>query len=156
VKTAPHPSGLTIEAYLPGHVGAGFSGVLPRCAPVSKRQGRISELRGTILVMQDRRRRPQSVAWLEANPIFGLTAPVLNRPCGFASVHSASFPSINSVSPDGIGQVPSRGSPAHGWAGCPEPRDGRSPGRVLADAVPSRPEGNELWTRFRSESYAPL
>jgi len=57
------------------------------------------------------------------------------------SPHCFSFASLAATR--GGGRVPSRRSPAHGWAGCPEPTEGRSPGRVPADALLCRSEAKE-------------
>ena len=52
------------------------------------------------------------------------------------------IPFLAEPSPGGR-RVRSRRSPAQGGAGCPQPRNGRSPGRVPPDAAHSPAQGNE-------------
>jgi hypothetical protein len=52
-----------------------------------------------------------------------------------AHVPHRGFPTLKVRPRYGGRRVPSRRSPAHGGAGCPEPTEGRSPGRVPPAAV---------------------
>ena len=76
LKTTPLLFWLTTEAYPPGNAGVTFGDVVPRCFPEGKSRHPL-ELRGTIFVIRDRRRRPNQEQWLEARHLSGLAVPSL-------------------------------------------------------------------------------
>ena len=58
---------------------AAFGAAVPPRFPEGKSQGHPLEQRGTVYVMEERRRRPNQEPWFEAKPPSGLAAPVLNQ-----------------------------------------------------------------------------